>query len=562
MRTRPIDPQKRDDERSIGTVTLALEQLAAWMQSDEDEYLEFKEAKGGFHFEKLVKYCAALANEGGGRIILGVTDQKPRQVVGTGAFSELERTKAGLIERLHLRIECQALDHPDGRVLVFTAPPRPIGMPIQYEGAFWMRGGEDLVPMTPDMLKRIFDESHPDYSAEICSKASPADLHPEAIEAFRQMWLRRSGNEALAGLSHEQLLRDAELLIEGAPTYAALVLFGTHRALGRHLGQAEVVFEYRSSEGPLPYQQREECREGFFLFQDTLWNTINLRNDKHHFLDGLVMRQIPTLNESVVREAILNAVSHREYRLSGSVFVRQFPTKIEVVSPGGLPPGVTVDNILWQQAPRNRRIAETFARCGLVERSGQGANRMFEQAIRESKELPDFSRTDDYQVFLTLHGTVQDPAFVRFLEQVSKETQASFDTADLLVLDHIHREQAVPGPLQDRLPVLRDLGAVERFRRKHVLSRRFYALVGKKGVYTRKRGLDRETNKALLLKHIRDNEAEGSPLRELLEVLPALTHSQVRMLLREMRHDGHIHLEGRARTARWLPGPAQEDPGT
>ena len=71
MRTRPIDPQKRDDERSIGTVTLALEQLAAWMQSDEDEYLEFKEAKGGFHFEKLVKYCAALANEGGGRIILG-----------------------------------------------------------------------------------------------------------------------------------------------------------------------------------------------------------------------------------------------------------------------------------------------------------------------------------------------------------------------------------------------------------------------------------------------------------------------------------------------------------
>lgn len=526
------------------------------MQADEDEHLEFKEAKGGFHFEKLVKYCAALANEGGGRVVFGVTDRKPRQVVGTHAFSDLERTKAGLIERLHLRIEGEALDHPDGRVLVFTAPPRPIGMPIQYKGAFWMRGGEDLVPMTPDMLKRIFDESHPDYSAEICTKASLSDLHPEAIETFRRMWLRRSGNEALAGLAPEQLLRDAELLVESGLTYAALILLGTHRALGRHLGQAEVVFEYRSSESSLPYQQREEYREGFFLFRDTLWNTINLRNDKHHFLDGLVMRQIPTLNESVVREAILNAVSHREYRLAGSVFVRQFPTKIEIVSPGGLPPGVTVENILWQQAPRNRRIAEIFAKCGLVERSGQGANRMFEQAIRESKALPDFAGTDDYHVFLTLHGEVQDPMFVRFLEQVAKDTGASFLTADLLVLDAIHRERPIPEWGRDRLPTLRELGVIERVRRRHILSRRFHTLAGKKGVYTRKKGLDRDTNKALLLKHIQDNEEAGSQLHELMQVLPALSRNQVRVLLREMNAAGQVRSAGKTRAARWYPGPS------
>jgi ATP-dependent DNA helicase RecG len=94
--------------------------------------------------------------------------------VGTSAFSDLERTKAGLIERLHLRIEVDEIFHPDGRVLVFHVPSRPLGVAIQFKGAYWMRGGEDLVPMTPDLLKRIFAETGPDFSAEICPKATMA----------------------------------------------------------------------------------------------------------------------------------------------------------------------------------------------------------------------------------------------------------------------------------------------------------------------------------------------------------------------------------------------------
>ena len=120
----------------------SLDQLQTWMHAKEDEHLEFKEAKNNFHFETLVKYCVALANEGGGKMILGVTDKRPRTVVGSQAFHDLERTKAGLIERLRLRVEVEEIQHPNGRVLVFQVPSRPIGMPIQYEGAYWMRGGE------------------------------------------------------------------------------------------------------------------------------------------------------------------------------------------------------------------------------------------------------------------------------------------------------------------------------------------------------------------------------------------------------------------------------------
>lgn len=467
-----------------------LPQLQAWLSAGEDEHLEFKEARNRYDFEELVKYCVALANEGGGTMILGVTDKRPRHVVGSQAFADLERTKAGLIERLRLRVDVAALQHPDGRVIVFSVPSRPMGVPIQYHGAYWMRGGEDLIPMTPDLLKRIFDEAGPDFSADICPRAVLADLDPAAIGHFRAMWQRKSGNKALEAIPVAQLLADAELVVRGGVTYAALVLFGTHHALGQYLGQAEVIFEYRSSDVTGPAAQREEYRQGFFLFQDEIWQKINLRNDKQHFQYGFVVLDVPTFNEAAVREAILNAVSHRDYRLPGSVFVRQYPRRLEVVSPGGFPPGITLENILWRQAPRNRRIAEAFARCGLVERAGQGMNRIFEECIRESKPQPDFRESDAYQVALTLHGEIQDPQFLRFLEQVGQERLAAFVTQDFLLLDLVHREQPIPDLLRDRLPFLVDQGLIERTGRgrgvRYMLSRALYAFLGQGGVYTRR----------------------------------------------------------------------------
>lgn len=95
------------------------EQLQHIMESSENEHLEFKEAKSSFEFEELVNYSVALAHEGGGRMVLGVTNKQPRKVVGSQAFQDLERTKLGLMERLHLRIDAQAHELPEGHVVVF-----------------------------------------------------------------------------------------------------------------------------------------------------------------------------------------------------------------------------------------------------------------------------------------------------------------------------------------------------------------------------------------------------------------------------------------------------------
>jgi ATP-dependent DNA helicase RecG len=534
-------------------MTVSVEKLQKWLNAKEDEHLEFKEAKTNFHFGTLVKYCVALANEGGGKMILGVTDKLPRAVVGSQAFQDLERTKAGLIERL--RAEVEEIRHPHGRVLVFQVPSRPIGMPIQYEGAYWMRGGQDLVPMTPDVLQRIFAEAGPDFSAEICELALLDDLDPAAVDILRRLWQRKSPDQDIATRPIERLLADAELVVDGRLTYAALILLGKREALGRHLAQAEVVFEYRSNEAPGPAADRHEFRQGFLPVLDEIWRLVNLRNDLQHFQQRFFVWNVPTFIERVVREAVLNAVSHRDYRHGGSVFVRQYPRRIEIVSPGGFPPGITPENILRQQNPRNRRIAEVLGKCGLVERAGQGFDLIFRESIRQSKPLPDFSHTDAHFVWLTLHGEIQDPEFLRFLEEIGQERMAAFSIDDFLVVDLVHREQSIPEDLQARVEHLLEQGIIERLGRgrgvRLLLSQRFYRRLGKAGVYTRKRGLDRETNKALLIRHLQESGDAGCPISELQQVLPAQSRDQLKRLLSGLRRERRVRLVGERRGARW-----------
>jgi len=543
-----------------------LQQLESWLTSKENEHVEFKEAKQRYDFEELVNYCVAFANEGGGRLILGVSDKRPRRVVGTDAFKNIERTKLGVVERIHLRIDAEEIAHPDGRVLVFHIPSRPVGVPVQYKGRYFMRAGESLSPMLPDMIKRILDEAGPDFSAEICHGLKIKDLDPEAIEEFRRRWARKSKKDQILHSSAEQILSDAELLLREGLTYAALILFGTRQALGRYLAQSEIIFEYRATEATGPPQQRVEFRQGFFSFYDELWNLVNLRNEKQHFQDGLFIWDILTFNEDAVREAILNAASHRDYRMAGSVFIRQYSRRLEIVSPGGFPAGITPENILWEQAPRNRRIAEALSRCGLVERSGQGMNKIFESCIKESKDKPDFSRSDAYHVWLTLYGEVKNHEFLllmEFLERTEKERIESFTTEDLLVIDYIFRKKALPPGLKRCLPKLIEHGIIERVshgrRKVYDFSRRFYDFIDKKGIKTRPRGLDRETSKATLLKYIEECHDSGSRMEEFRQLLPSQSRSQIQVLLRELVKEEKIHNHGKTTAARWYSGPKRAD---
>lgn len=325
------------------------EQFEKWLNAKEDEHIEFKEAKSDFGFDKLIGYCVALANEMGGTLILGISNAIPRVVVGTSAFQDIAKIKRDLFNTAKMRIEVEEYFYEYKRTLIFKVPSRPIGTSIHYRGRYLMRVGEELAAMTPEQLKRIFDEAQPDFSAQICNGVTLDELDFDAVEIFRKLWHKKTKNDALLSLDNIQLLKDAELFFEEGFAYAAMILLGKGGSLGRYLSNSEIVFEYRNEESSIPYQKRLEYRKGFFLIYDDLWNTINLFNEVQQIREGFIIRDIHNFNEEVVREAILNAIAHRDYRLSGSVFLRQYPNLLEIENPGGFPAGVTPENIIYKQ---------------------------------------------------------------------------------------------------------------------------------------------------------------------------------------------------------------------
>lgn len=522
------------------------------LEAKEGEGVQFKEAKNRFDMGEAAQCCCALANCGGGKLVFGITDKRPRQVVGSQAFAQPERTRKGLIDKLKIMVDFQLFNYQGKRVLVFDVASRPYGLPVQADGVAWWYEGDSLIPMPEEVRRRIYEEAGFDFSGSVCQGAKLSDLDEAAIEDFRARWMEKSGNKRLQSLSAEQLLRDCEAITEEGVTYAALILFGTKAALGKHLPQAEIIFEYRSSEASGPASQREEFRVGFFACYNRLWELINLRNDKQHYQEGLFVYDISTFNERVVREAVLNAASHRNYQMGGSVFVRQYRDKLVVESPGGFPNGISLDNILDRQNPRNRRVAEILSLCGMVERSGQGMNLIYELSIKEAKQLPDFAGTDQDFVRITLNGLVLDTKMLSLINRIGNERLEALSTGDFLTINALYHEEKLPESLRPSLKHLEDMGLVEHVgRKKYVLARNLYAVAGKAGVHTRIVGLDRETNKELLLKHIRKSGIKGTPFKELQQVLPGHSRNQIQVLMRELRKEGRVYCEGRTSAARW-----------
>ncbi len=193
---------------------ITLDTLASWLTNGrEDEHLEFKEAKQQYDTTKLFRYCVALANEGGGHLVLGVTDKQPRRVVGTLAFQNAGETKARILDALRVRVEITELLHPDGRVLVFEIPPRPVGTPLHYDGAYLMRAGEELVPMSPDYLRRILAEGGPDWFDQTARSGAGADevialLDTQSFFELIGLPYPTSRDGVLARLAQERLIEN------------------------------------------------------------------------------------------------------------------------------------------------------------------------------------------------------------------------------------------------------------------------------------------------------------------------------------------------------------------
>lgn len=421
-------------------------------------------------------------------------------------------------------------------MLVIHIPGRPKGKLYKFEDVPLMRVGEELKVMPDDIIRDILLENENDFSAEICPAATLDDLDAEAIEILKRKYAAKQRNTHFLTLAQPQILGDLGLIVDGQLTYAALILVGKASALARLLPQAKMVLEYRRDTNAIPYANRTEYASCFFKTADQIWNDINLRNDKIDVSDGLYLLNLPFFNEEVVREAINNAIAHRDYRCQSEIFVLQSPEQLIVKSAGGFPRGVTLGNLLSVcSTPRNRLLADVLAKTGVVERSGQGIDKIVKNTLSEGKKMPDYSHSDDFGVELHLSSEIEDVAFALFLEAMQKELpeEQRLSVFEIVALNQIREDNHANLPT-DTLQSLLKKGMIEKRGRTkgthYVLSKTYYEYSGKEGLYSKDSRWNEKQALVCILGHF--EHFKRAKMKDFVAVLEShMTRRQIRLLV-------------------------------
>jgi ATP-dependent DNA helicase RecG len=529
---------------------MTIEELSLLKESEDK--VEFKAAKGGNYSYNggskpvakdrrhcILGYVVALTNEGGGKLVFGMQDQFPHAVVGTnqnlGALGQLEED---IYRDLHIRVEAQELLDDKGlRVVVLNIPGRPVGRVFKFEDVALMRIGGDLLPMSDEQYLSIIQEQEPDFSALIVSGLTINDLDDYAVQLMKEAYARKQSNEQFLSLSKQQVLNDLDLVKSSAVTYAALILLGKREVLRLYLPQSAISLEYRASDTLIRFEKRDFFLDPYYVLIEKLWASIDARNGAVPIQRGPYIFDIPHFNKEVIREAVNNAASHRDYRRQSEVVIKQYPTSLTISSPGGLPIGVTLENLISvNSTPRNRLLAEVLSKTGIVERSGQGVDKIYYQCLSEAKGAPDYSSTDLFQVVLKLPGIVQDKAFALFISEVQSQRNPAdkLSVYDVMTLDKIRAgspkmeldPNSVKHLLQEEL--IEKVGRTNN--QRYRLAKQYYSFTNQEATYSASSPLEESKAVMLIIQHIQ--EFEKASMKDFVELFKSFyTRDQTKYLI-------------------------------
>lgn len=534
---------------------MTIDQLR-FLKESEDK-VEFKRAKTQYSYKSgrnsLLGYVTALANENGGYLVFGMEDTYPHDVSGTISWKDAEgKLEQDVYQDLSIRVETQVLFENDKRVLVIKVPSRPIGKPLFFEDIPLMRVGDALVRMSEEKYISIIQEQEPDFSAKICEGLSIEDLNQEAIKKMVESYARKQVNPQFQNLSTEQILSDLKLLENGKLTYAALILLGKAEVISNLLPQSKTIWEYRNADTQIHFDSKEEINGPLFLAIDKVWNLINqpALNKKHPVQSEAYIFDLYDFNGAVIREALLNAMAHRDYTITSEVVVRQYPGKINITNPGGFPKGVNLENILTvSSTPRSRLMTEILEKTGLVERSGQGVDKIFSITLSEGKAMPDYSESDMFQVSLTLYAEIIHMAFHVFLSEYQKsDKEPKLGVQQIITLCKI-REGVFQNLKSDVVEQLEKQALIERVSghtNKYILSDEYEELVSRSQRIGR-RYLVAEVESTVLA--LQNNALRIGELEDILSSIQ--NRNQIKYLLVKLFEDGIVETEGNAKGTRY-----------
>lgn len=365
------------------------EDIDRWRaEASEHARLEFKEAKNTFSLDKLYEYCVAIANEGGGHLVLGVADKPPRQVVGSAAFENRGKTVGQVQTKVGFHIEIDEVPHPDGRVVVVTIPSRPRGTAFDLDGRYLMRSGESLVAMSEDRLRAIFDEGKPDWLEEISRGGMSGQEVIDVLDTQTFFELLEEPFPTDSAAILDRLVRERLLVQQG--TSFDLVRLGA-LLLARKLDdfpdlsrKAPRVVVYDGA-SKVATKLDQVGVKGYAVGFRGLIRFVMSQLPQNEIVEDAIRREVKLLPELAIRELVANALVHQDFSMTGaSVMIEIYSDRIEVSNPGT--PIVEVNRFIDGYQSRNDRLADFMRRLGICEEKGSGIDKVVHAA--EAYQLP------------------------------------------------------------------------------------------------------------------------------------------------------------------------------
>lgn len=533
--------------------------------------VEFKSDRARLSDNDLVEALVCLANAEGGELWLGVEDD------GTVTGLHLDHSNlaglAGMVAAktspsLSVKVEPGYIG---GYQVARIAVSKVAGEVATQSGVYLRRrikhdGKPECVPMLPhDRVSRASSFGLLDVSAQPVLGCTLSDFDPLERERLRQSVQQFGGDRVLLDLDDQALdgaLGLSVRLSDGSrvPTLTGLLLIGRESALQQHVPTHELAFQVLAQQSV----RFNEFRR-FPLLKALDWLETNFRpyNPEQELQVGLFRVPVPLIDMAAFREALANALIHRDYHRLGAVHVRLEDEALVISNPGGLVDGVTLANLLvTEPRPRNRALADAMKRIGIVERSGRGVDTIYRGMLKFGRPAPDYSRTDTSNVVVQLPTVPADVAFRRMVVDVERQQGAELPIDSLIALgalrqfkrlsveamaEHIQRDSA---SAKRTLELLTEAGLVEAHGntrgRTYTLSATVYSVVSNKAAYTRQMGFSPIQHEQMVLSYIRDN---GQIKRGEVMDLCRLSQGQAKELLKRMANQQKIVLSGRGRGA-------------
>ncbi len=542
------------------------------LQAGESLTLEFKSDRRRLPDSDLIATIVSLANTEGGELLLGVEDDgtptglhaEHQSVTGLPALVA-NRTNPSLSVRVQKEsiqgVTIARISVPKSRQLVSTSDGLLLRRRLKLDGK------PEAVPFYPhEFIQRQSSLGLVDPSAMVIEELSADQLDPLQRHRLREAIRKYGGEQSLLALADDELEGALGLCKlshgERRPTVAGLLLLGKQSQLRDHLPAYEVAFQVLDG---TDVKVNEFFRKPMLETFEAVELLFKARVEEEEIQVGLFRVPVPNYDRRAFREAVVNALVHRDFNRLGAVHIRLDASGLTISNPGGFVEGVNLQNLLVAD-PRSRNplLADAVKRIGLAERTGRGVDRIFEGMLRYGRPAPDYSLSDDFTVSVFMADAAADLDFLKLVvEQEDKLGALPIDS--LIILSRLREERrltttdlapSVQKPeanVRSTLERLVETGLLEPHGagrgRTYTLSARLYRKAGKKAEYVRQVGFDPIQQEQMILSYI---DKHGSIKRAEAMDLCHLTKDQAAKLLKKMTKENKLEMHGERRGAYYV----------